>query len=208
MEMAGEFLGDPEVGFYGTRGEGKDAKNAQYSFTDPESQILKGPDGFVEGYNTQIAVEPVMQAANDEQQLVPCWRRSRNSRDKNHQKLSRTLDLCSEENLKCLKKRQIAGFVAAGKQKHNERRNLANQGRYRRELAESSRWNGSYRPRLAAMADAVDLHCSSSCDDGIVLSQAGKPNAWCRFLGVFRQMSGRHQERFNAMPARSCSPAQ
>ena len=29
MEMAGEFLGDPEVGFYGTRREGKDAKNAQ-----------------------------------------------------------------------------------------------------------------------------------------------------------------------------------
>jgi transposase len=68
------------------RSEGKDAKKAQpaqkaqYNFTDPESRILKGADGFVQGYNTQIAVEPafqlivgqqVTQAANDKQQLVP-----------------------------------------------------------------------------------------------------------------------------------------
>src|SRR5260370_5091536 len=49
------------------RSEGKDAKKAQpaqkaqYSFTDPESRILKGSDGFVQGYNTQIAVEPAFQ---------------------------------------------------------------------------------------------------------------------------------------------------
>ena len=33
----------------------------QYNFTDPESRIMKGPDGFVQAYNAQIAVEPVMQ---------------------------------------------------------------------------------------------------------------------------------------------------
>src|ERR1700686_4977539 len=49
------------------RSEGKDAKKAQpaqkaqYNFTDPESRILKGADGFVQGYNTQIAVEPAFQ---------------------------------------------------------------------------------------------------------------------------------------------------
>src|SRR5258706_14671636 len=66
--------------------EGKDRKEAQpepkaqYNFTDPESRIMKGPDGFVQGYNTQVAVEPVFQlivgqtgtqAANDKQQLEP-----------------------------------------------------------------------------------------------------------------------------------------
>ena len=60
------------------------APKAQYSFTDPESRILKGADGFVQGYNTQIAVEPVFQlivgqqvtqAANDKQQLVPLLER-------------------------------------------------------------------------------------------------------------------------------------
>src|SRR5713101_4067925 len=31
-------------------------RKAQYNFTDPESRIMKGPDGFVQGYNTQVAV--------------------------------------------------------------------------------------------------------------------------------------------------------
>src|SRR5450631_3218553 len=68
------------------KSEGEDPKKAQpapkaqYNFTDPESRMLKGSDGFVQGYNTQIAVEPVFQlivgqrvtqAANDKQQMVP-----------------------------------------------------------------------------------------------------------------------------------------
>jgi hypothetical protein len=28
----------------------------QYNFTDPESRIRKSPDGFVQAYNAQIAV--------------------------------------------------------------------------------------------------------------------------------------------------------
>jgi transposase len=35
---------------------------AQYNFTDPESRIMKGPDGFVQAYNVQVAV--------DERQLI------------------------------------------------------------------------------------------------------------------------------------------
>jgi hypothetical protein len=44
--------------------EGKSATQAkpedqdQYNFTDPESRIMKGPDGMVQGYNAQAAVEP------------------------------------------------------------------------------------------------------------------------------------------------------
>jgi len=60
--------------------EAQPTKKAQYNFTDPESRMLKGSDGFLQGYNTQIAVEPVFQlivgqrvtqAANDKQQMVP-----------------------------------------------------------------------------------------------------------------------------------------
>jgi hypothetical protein len=52
----------------------------QYNFTDPESRIMKGADGFVQGYNAQASVEPEMllivgqsvtEAANDKQQLEP-----------------------------------------------------------------------------------------------------------------------------------------
>src|SRR5436853_4130992 len=35
----------------------KPKPKAQYNFTDPESRIMKGPDGFVQAYNTQIAVD-------------------------------------------------------------------------------------------------------------------------------------------------------
>jgi hypothetical protein len=60
--------------------EAKPTPKAQYNFTDPESRIMKGPDGFVQAYNTQIAVEPNFQfivgqtvtpAANDKQQMAP-----------------------------------------------------------------------------------------------------------------------------------------
>jgi len=67
---------DGEGGQQNVKPEEKD----QYNFTDPESRILKGPDGFLQGYNAQIAVEPVLQlivgqavtqAANDKKQLLP-----------------------------------------------------------------------------------------------------------------------------------------
>jgi len=32
-----------------------------HNFTDPESRIMKGPDGFVQAYNAQAAFEPALQ---------------------------------------------------------------------------------------------------------------------------------------------------
>jgi transposase len=119
------------------RSEGQDAEKAQpaqkaqYSFTDPESRILKGADGFVQGYNTQIAVEPlfqlivgqqVTQAANDKQQLVPLLERIEEQSGQKPKEVVADNGYCSDENLKYLNKRKIEGFVATGKQKHNERR--------------------------------------------------------------------------------------
>jgi len=60
--------------------EAEPTPKTQYNFTDPESRIMKGPEGFVQAYNTQIAVEPNFQlivgqtvtpAANDKQQMTP-----------------------------------------------------------------------------------------------------------------------------------------
>jgi transposase len=57
----------------------KPDSKAQYNFTDPESRIMKGPDGFVQAYNAQIAVneqqlivgQAVTQDTNDKKQLIP-----------------------------------------------------------------------------------------------------------------------------------------
>lgn len=118
------------------RNEGKDAQEAQpaakaqYNFTDPESRILKGADGFVQGYNTQIAVEPafqlivgqqVTQAANDKQQLMPLVEKIEEQAGQKPQGVVADSGYCSEENLKYLNKRRIEGFVATGKQKHGQR---------------------------------------------------------------------------------------
>jgi len=123
--------------------EGKDRKEAQpepkaqYNFTDPESRIMKGPDGFVQGYNTQVAVEPlfqlivgqtVTQAANDKQQVVPLIEAIQEQAGQKPEEVLTDNGYCSEENLKYLAKRRMEGFVATEKQKHGERNEPCKRG--------------------------------------------------------------------------------
>jgi hypothetical protein len=51
---AGQSKGEPEK-------KAKPKAKMQYNFTDPESRIMPGTDGFVQAYNAQIAVEPDLQ---------------------------------------------------------------------------------------------------------------------------------------------------
>lgn len=112
--------------------EAKEAKphaKAQHNFTDPESRIMKGADGFVQAYNAQIAVEPVLQLivgqavtqqANDKKQLLPMIERVK---QQSGQKASEVLvdsGYCSEENLRAAAKRKVNLYAATGKQKHNQ----------------------------------------------------------------------------------------
>jgi transposase len=123
--------------------EGKNAQEAQptakaqYNFTDPESRILKGPDGFVQGYNTQIAVEPVFQlivgqtvtqAANDKQQMVPLIETIEEQSGQRPKEVVADSGYCSDENLKYLAKRRMTGFVATEKQKHGQRKQACKRG--------------------------------------------------------------------------------
>jgi transposase len=110
--------------------EAKPDPKAQYNFTDPESRILKGSDGFVQGYNTQVAVEPLLQlvvgqevtqAANDKQQVVPLIEAIEEQSGQKPEEVLADSGYCSEENLKYLDRRRMEGFVATEKQKHAER---------------------------------------------------------------------------------------
>src|SRR5258705_13757430 len=102
--------------------EGKDRKEAQpepkaqYNFTDPESRIMKGADGFVQGYNTQVAVEPIFQlivgqavkqAANDKKQMVPLIKATERKSGQKPEKILAHSGYCSEKNLKNLEKKKI-----------------------------------------------------------------------------------------------------
>ncbi len=125
--------------------EGKSAAEAkrakpddkdQYNFTDPESRIMKGADGFVQGYNAQASVEPEMllivgqsvtEAANDKQQLEPMVEAIEQQSGQRPEEILADSGYCSEENLAYLEsadqpERKINGFIATGKQKHGEHR--------------------------------------------------------------------------------------
>jgi transposase len=102
----------------------------QYNFTDPESRIMPGADGFVQAYNAQLAVEPdfqlivgqrVTQACNDKQQLVPTLEAVREQAGQKPQAVVTDSGYCSEANLKYLEKRKIEGFIATDRESYRDR---------------------------------------------------------------------------------------
>jgi transposase len=122
--------------------EGEDAKAAkpqdkdQYNFTDPESRIMKGADGFVQGYNAQAAVEPglqlivgqaVTQATNDKEQLIPMVATIERQSGQRPEGVLADSGYCSEKNLQALESAdnpndRIHGYIATERQKHDEYR--------------------------------------------------------------------------------------
>jgi transposase len=131
--------------------EGKSAEEAkqakpgekdQYNFTDPESRIMKSADGFVQGYNAQAAVEPglglivgqlVTQAANDKEQLQPMVEAIEEQSGQRPEAILADSGYCSEANLAYLEsveqpERQIAAYVATGKQQHGEHGQFCKRG--------------------------------------------------------------------------------
>lgn len=102
---------------------------AQYNFTDPESRIMKGPDGFVQAYNVQIAVDDfqlivgqaVTQDTNDKKQLLPMITTiARQSGDTPPQVLA-DAGYCSDANLTAMADTTIDAYISTRKAKHGER---------------------------------------------------------------------------------------
>ena len=137
--------------------EGKDRKEAkpepkaQYNFTDPESRIMKGADGFVQGYNTQVAVEPlfqlivgqtVTQAANDKQQVVPLIEAIQEQSGQKPEEVLTDSGYCSEENLKYLAKRRDGGIRGDRKAETREAERAMQTGTFT-ERCQSRRADGS-----------------------------------------------------------------
>jgi hypothetical protein len=119
--------------------------------------MLKGSDGFLQSYNTQIAVEPVFQlivgqrvtqAANGKQQMLPLVEAIEEQSGQKPEGVLADNGYCSNENLKYLARKRMEGFVATGKQKPVNGESPASEGRYREKPAGSSAWNESWKPRL------------------------------------------------------------
>ena len=102
---------------------------AQYNFTDPESRIMKGPDGFVQAYNVQVAVDElqlivgqaVTQETNDKKQLMPTITTIEQQSGNTPTQLLADAGYCSDESLSAIAKTQIDAYISTRKQKHGER---------------------------------------------------------------------------------------
>jgi hypothetical protein len=122
--------------------QAKPADKDQYNFTDPESRIMMGSEGFVQGYNAQAAVEPALQlivgqsvtpAANDKEQIEPMVQVIEQQSGQRPNGLLADSGYCSEKNLEHLETADKSGhkidaYIATGKQKHGEYRQLCPRG--------------------------------------------------------------------------------
>ena len=127
--------------------EGKESENAdenatpedkaQYNFTDPESRIMKGADGFVQAYNAQAVVEEgsqlivaqaVTQEANDKQQVVPMLAAVENQSGQMPKELLADSGYCSERNLEHMEQKSVDVYIATGRQKHGHKPELCKCG--------------------------------------------------------------------------------
>ena len=126
------------------RAEGKDAKQArppdkaQRNFTDPDSKIQKTGDGFIQGYNAQIAVDGhaqvivaqhVTPSAPDVEQLKPAVASIRRVLKKKPKQLIADAGYWSEANVVHLEQQKIEAFVATGRMKHGKGETPAPRGR-------------------------------------------------------------------------------
>ena len=102
---------------------------AQYNFTDPESRIMKGPDGFVQAYNVQVAVndlqlivgQAVTQETNDKKQLMPMITTIEQQSGNTPSQLLADAGYCSDENLTAIADTTIDAYISTRKQQHGER---------------------------------------------------------------------------------------
>ncbi len=112
---------------------GKDATDArppdkaQRNFTDPESKIQKTGDGYIQGYNAQIAVDEhaqvivsqhVTSSSPDAEQLKPAIAAIRRVLRRKPKQLVADAGYWSESNVAHLEAQKIEAFIATGRMKH------------------------------------------------------------------------------------------
>jgi transposase len=108
--------------------DGGPPDKAQRNFTDPDSRVLKTRDGFVQGYNGQIAVD-------GHRQVITAHRLTSNGADyaalapllddtvrhcrRKPREVSADAGFCNDDNLAALEARRIAGYLMPGRARHD-----------------------------------------------------------------------------------------
>ncbi len=112
------------------RGEdGGPPDRAQKNFTDPDSRILPTRDGFIQGYNGQIAVDAAHQVivahrlvttSADYRALAPLVNDISVHLGRKPREVSGDAGFATEANLAALKERHIKGYLPPGRARHGE----------------------------------------------------------------------------------------
>lgn len=117
-----EAPADPAKTGHKSKPTGQPEEKAQRNFTDPESQIMKGSNGFVQGYNAQAAVDADSQVivgqalsanGSDMHQLVPMLNQIRENTGRQAKEISADAGYASEHNAKQVARRRIRGYIAS-----------------------------------------------------------------------------------------------
>ncbi len=109
--------------------DGGPPDGAQRNFTDPDSRIQKTREGFVQGYNAQVAVDGAHQVilaqrvqtnAADHGGLAPLLDGVRATCRRNPKEVSGDAGFCTEDNLAHLARRRIRAYLAPGRATHRD----------------------------------------------------------------------------------------
>jgi transposase len=107
--------------------DGGPPARAQRNFTDPDSRVLKTRDGFIQGYNGQLAVDTTHQIivaqrlttnGSDQDGLVPLLDATTAALGRPPREASADAGFCRESNLEALAERKIRGYLAPGRAGH------------------------------------------------------------------------------------------
>ena len=137
---------------------------AQRNFTDPQSRIMKGGDGFIQGYNGQAAVDAEHQIivaqhltnnSTDQGQLIPLADAIKANLGAKPRELSADTGYCSEANLKALEERRIPAYVATGRWK-NQTAALNEETRPRAEAMRKKLRRAGHRSRYRLRKQVVE----------------------------------------------------
>jgi transposase len=113
-----------------TDATGNPKPQAQRNFSDPDSQILKGPDGWIQGYNAQAAVDGDQQVIvaigvsnqpSDAVHLLPMLERIQANTGQMPAVLTADAGYCSTANLEACEQNGIEAYISTSRQQHGQR---------------------------------------------------------------------------------------
>ena len=113
-----------------TDAAGKPKASAQRNFTDPGSHILKGSEGWIQGYNAQAAVDGdhqvivaigVSNQASDAIHLLPMLERIQANTGQLPEVLTADAGYCSTTNIEACEQRGLEAYISTSRQQHGQR---------------------------------------------------------------------------------------